>query len=154
MISAILIKLLPYIVSLVVGVVGWAAKKLWAKWLDKMSNERMAAALEALGSKAGTVVESLEQTLRPQLAQATADGKLTAEEAKAMAKAALDKLLSIGAPEVKALESEGMEKSAVENLASSLLEQAVYRLPPPPKPNVMDYQAKVEALRPAAYGGE
>ena len=47
-----------------------------------------------------------------------------------------------------------MEKSAVENLASSLLEQAVYRLPPPPKPNVMDYQAKVEALRPAAYGGE
>lgn len=154
MISAILIKLLPYIVSLVVGVIGWAAKKLWAKWLAKMSNERMASALEALGSKAGTVVESLEQTLRPQLAQATADGKLTADEAKAMAKAALDKLLSIGAPEVKALESEGMEKSAVENLASSLLEQAVYRLPPPEKPAVMDYKAKVEALRPAAYGGE
>lgn len=154
MISAILIKLLPYIVSLVVGVVGWAAKKLWAKWLAKMSNERMASALEALGSKAGTVVESLEQTLRPQLAQATSDGKLTAEEAKAMAKAALDKLLSIGAPEVKTLESEGMEKSAVENLASSLLEQAVYRLPPPEKPAVMDYSAKIEALRPAAYGGK
>ena len=154
MISAILIKLLPYIVSLIVGVVGWAAKKLWAKWLAKMSNERMASALEALGSKAGTVVESLEQTLRPQLAQATSDGKLTAEEAKAMAKAALDKLLSIGAPEVKTLESEGMEKSAVENLASSLLEQAVYRLPPPEKPAVMDYSAKIEALRPAAYGGK
>ena len=74
--------------------------------------------------------------------------------AKAMAKAALDKLLSIGAPEVKTLEDEGMEKSAVENLASSLLEQAVYRLPPPEKPAVMDYKAKVEALRPVSYGRE
>ena len=65
-----------------------------------------------------------------------------------------DLLLSIGAPEVKTLEEEGMDKAAVQNLASSMLEQAVYRLPVPEKPAVMDYQAKVEALRPAAYGGE
>jgi hypothetical protein len=152
-VSAILIKLLPYIVSLIVGVVGWALKKLWAKWLAKISNERIASALDALGSKAGTVVEALEQTLRPQLAKATSDGKLTADEAKAMAKAALDRLLSVGAPEIRTLEDEGMDKQAVQSLASSMLEQAVYRLPPPPKPAVMDYQAKIEALKPVTYGG-
>lgn len=156
MLSTILVKLVPYIVSALVAVLGWAGKKLWGAAMAKISNERVASALSVLGTKAGTVVESLEQTLRPELAKATEDGKLTAEEAKELAKLALDKLLNLAAPEVKTLESEGMGKDAVKDLASSMLEQAVYRLPVPEKqkPIIMDYQAKIDALRPSAYGGE
>lgn len=147
MISAILIKCIPYVVPVVLGALGWAAKKIWNKIAAKITNETVAMAIETLLTKAGTVVEGLEQTIRPELAKATADGKLTKEEASAIAKMALEDLFTVAAPEVKTLKEGGMDEAAVEKLASSALEQAVYRLPKPQKANVMTYGDKIEAMR-------
>ena len=152
MFASILIKAIPYIVPVLLGALGWAAKKLWSLICGKISNERVAKALEILGQKAGAVVESLEQVIRPELAKATADGKLTADEAKALAKLALDNLLSVAAPEVQTLREEGMDEPAVEKLAGAMLEQAVYRLPhPATTAAAMSYADKVQALTPVAY---
>lgn len=147
MISTILIKCIPYIVPVVLGALGWVAKKIWNVIAAKITNETVATAIETLLLKAGTVVEGLEQTIRPELAKATADGKLTKEEAAAIAKIALEDLFAIAAPEVKTLKEGGMDEAAVEKLASSALEQAVYRLPKPQKANVMTYGDKIEAMR-------
>lgn len=147
MISAILIKCIPYVVPVVLGALGWAAKKIWNVIAAKITNETVATAIGTLLTKAGTVVEGLEQTIRPELAKATADGKLTKEEASVIAKMALEDLFTVAAPEVKTLKEGGMDEAAVEKLASSALEQAVYRLPKPQKANVMTYGDKIEAMR-------
>lgn len=147
MISAILIKCIPYVVPVVLGALGWVAKKIWNVIAAKITNETVATAIETLLTKAGTVVEGLEQTIRPELAKATEDGRLTKEEASAIAKMALEDLFTVAAPEVKTLKEGGMDEAAVEKLASSALEQAVYRLPRPQKANVMTYGDKIEAMR-------
>ncbi|MDR0966266.1 MAG: hypothetical protein LBM75_07185 [Myxococcales bacterium] len=128
-IVAILIKAIPFIAPVLLGALGWLAKKAWSAIIGKIANEKVAKALEILGSKAGTIVESLEQSVRPELAQVASDGKLTKEEAQHLARLALDGLIAIAAPELATLREGGMDEEAVKKLASAALEQAVYRLP-------------------------
>ena len=49
-----------------------------------------------------------------------------------------------------------MDDAAVERLASTMLEQAVYHLPDkkPAKPATMSYADKVDALRPPDWQGQ
>lgn len=152
MISAILIKCIPYVLPVLLGALGWLAKKAWSAIIGKISNEKVAQALDLLMTKAGTVVESLEQTLRPELAKATEDGKLTRDEAAAIAKTALDNLLTLAAPEIETLKDGGLDDAAVQKLASSALEQAVYRLPDKKTQKLdAEWAAQIEALRPPAW---
>lgn len=151
-IVAILVKCIPYVLPFVLGGIGWLAKKAWNAIIGKISNEKVAQALETLGAKAAAVVDSLEQTIRPELAKATADGKLTKDEAKALAKMALDQLLGLATPEIQTLKRDGgMDDAAVEKLASTMLEQAVYRLPKPARDASFDFQGAADMLRPPQW---
>lgn len=128
--SALLVQSIPYLAPLVLGLLGLAVGALWRWILQRIKNATAAAALASLGVKAKTIAEALEQTMRPQLAAATADGRLTREEASQLATVALRHLLELAGSELGILRSAGgLSAQQAERVAQLALEAEVYRLP-------------------------
>lgn len=88
--TLILSNLLPVIASVLgaalTGLVGVGIKYL----TSKIKNEQVRHATEQAGAAVLVAVQSVEQTMRPQLVAALADGKLDDEEKATLREAALE----------------------------------------------------------------
>lgn len=80
-VGVLVANLAPALATLVAAVASWAILQL-AAWLKTKTHAEWALALEdRLALAVANAVRATEQTLRPTLALAAADGKVTAEEA-------------------------------------------------------------------------
>lgn len=115
----IVAPLLPLLGTALVAAVGF-----FANWLRvKTQQLRFAQAIATAVDLVDSVVRNLEATLRPSVAKALADGRLTAEEAAAI-KAEAIKLVMASLPEWAAKLLEGTLGSAVETWMAGQVERA------------------------------
>jgi hypothetical protein len=123
---------LPIALTGLVGVIVWAVKALAAKLTAEGKATKLQNAESRLALFAAAAVADVEATLRPLVAKASEDGKLTPEEAAELKKAAMDRVKAMladkGAAEVQAIL--GIFAPQLEVIISGFIERAVGRLPP------------------------
>ena len=87
--GVVVANLLPAAATLVAAVLSWAIVSV-STWLRKKTKAQWAWALEErVFAAANRAVREVEQTIRPKVALAAADGKVTAEEARELRDEAL-----------------------------------------------------------------
>lgn len=118
--------------SLVVGALGWLSK-LASAWvqarIERVKNESLRERLQVAHDQAEVVVAMVNQTMRPRVIEAAADGKITAEEA--------EKLLAVGRGELKArmgpdwwrslMGELGVENGGLDGWLDTLIEASIFR---------------------------
>jgi hypothetical protein len=114
-------NLAPALATLVAAAASWAILQL-AGWLRTRTKAEWARALEArLADHVATAVRSTEQTLRPTLAAAAADGRVTAEEARQLREVALAAVKAqLGGAWADLVQLAGGEDRAVEKVMTAV----------------------------------
>ena len=122
----------PALVSVLGALIAFALKELRAYLAAKGSESKVAATLARMLLVVETVVDSIEQTVRPEVAKASADGTLTKEEGVALRDLALAKTLKfLGEGGVKSLSTAlGIPASAITEYLLAQIEAAILRSKP------------------------
>lgn len=119
--------LLPVLATAVAGGLAWLLTQLGLWIRAKWAGTKLALLTARVSELAAMVVADLEASLRPKLAEAAADGKLTPEEAAIIKKAAMDRLKELlqehGIAEIK--EVLGIFAPQVEHFLSGAIEKAL-----------------------------
>lgn len=123
---------LPLIVDLLIPIlmslVAWLSVSA-KKWIDaKVKNEWARGALTRLGDAVYDVVKATEQTMAQEIREAAADGKFTADEAKAIKQHAIDRVKahvgSKGMDELKrVLDADAIEHVIEDKIEAYLLDR-------------------------------
>jgi hypothetical protein len=128
--------LLPILFSALATLSAWALAQLAKKLGAQAAHSKAAAIAARLTHLAETIVADLEATLKPELAKATADGKLDKAEILRLRDVALQRLKAL-AGERGLLELQGILGIAapqVDGYLQGILERAVDQLPSKPAP--------------------
>lgn len=108
----------------------WLAAAVAKSYGAQAAHTLTQTALYKVEALALMVVTELEQTLRPTIQAAAADGKITPEEAKSIKDAAVDKLRSyLGADGLKKVAQVVGGDSVVSSFLNTAIEHAVSKLP-------------------------
>ena len=127
------ILLAKAIAPVVISLVGYAATAA-ANWLRAQTNSKATStALDVITEVTTTVVTRIQQSVVPRLKESLADGRLTSDEARALAKQAVEEILAILKQKglAKAVQVLGLDPTALEALVAAKVEQEVYRLKHP-----------------------
>jgi hypothetical protein len=124
------------LVQVLLPIAGTVLCSLLGRWLQVSSasiagrskQDAVTWATAQILGKAGAIVLKIEQTERQKWAQATKDGKLSAEEGANLSKQALLDLYSIAREEFGALLSNGFDQGRIETLAKVAIESAVRKM--------------------------
>lgn len=131
----------PYLLSFLFVTALPAALALGVRWLNakvdlfvaEKQQSKGALLLQWLAYLAGNVVLDVENTLRPHVKSALADGQLTKEEGEMLRKAALDRLKAIVGEKGKAEIYKLLGVLDLDVFLGSLIEKAVAASKPPPQ---------------------
>ena len=121
---------LPVVGTGVAALLGLALQKVLALLGARTQSTQLASTLMQVGDSVGAAVRHVEQTLRPAIQEATADGKVTPEEAAKLKQAAVDAVKAeLGDRLGGMAKLLGLTPEGVENFLARRIEAAVHELP-------------------------